>query len=152
MNLEKNANPFLIKKLRGFNQIEGNFSIKINASFESAHYLYDYMSDGSDEPVHGHTWKVEIEISSDDFSLDEKDICYDFIEAQNRLKELVDRIDHICINDLEEFKGINPTTENIARWFYMGLKDVLERSTKKARLLAVYIHEGPHNVAVYRPK
>ncbi len=148
VNLEESANSFLIEKLRGFENTDIPTSIRILAAFESAHYLYNYMGDGRDEPVHGHTWKVEIELARLDFKTDKEGLVYDFIDAQKGLQTLTDRIDHCCINDLEEFQGINPSTENIAKWFYRGMQSFFESKQANVQLIAVYVHEGPHNMAI----
>ncbi|EMG12744.1 6-pyruvoyl tetrahydropterin synthase domain protein [Leptospira interrogans serovar Grippotyphosa str. LT2186] len=46
-----------------FFQESGRFYIRIEERFESSHYLYKYFPDGSDEPIHGHSWKVELYLS-----------------------------------------------------------------------------------------
>jgi len=42
----------------------------------------------------------------------------DFKEMKARLKTLMDRWDHVCLNELEEFQQMNPSTENMARYVY----------------------------------
>ena len=58
-------------------------------------------------------------------------------------------MEHVLINNLPEFNSINPTAENIARWFYSGLKEVVKKEGACVR--EIRIHEGPSNYAVYRP-
>ncbi|EMY62206.1 6-pyruvoyl tetrahydropterin synthase [Leptospira terpstrae serovar Hualin str. LT 11-33 = ATCC 700639] len=76
-------------------------------------------------------------------------ISYDFLTARTRLTELVHSIDHILINDHPDFKGINPTSENVARWFYFGLKADVKSS--EGRIRRIVIHEGPENLAFFEP-
>ncbi|HMV77979.1 MAG TPA: 6-carboxytetrahydropterin synthase [Leptospiraceae bacterium] len=128
---------------------KGSFYVRIEGRFESAHYLYDYFPDGSDEPIHGHSWKVEVYLSSNS-NIRPDGISFDFLTARNRLNELVHSIDHLLINDHPDFKGINPTSENIARWFYRGLKT--EVSKKDGKVIRIVIYEGPENIAFFEPE
>ena len=149
MNMDQNAHPHLLEDLKGFSEQPGEFLIRIEGRFESSHYLYRYFPDGSDEPVHGHSWLVEAFLARTDGGLGADGISYDFLSARLRLNELVDRMEHVLINNLPEFEGINPTAENIGRWFYAGLKEVVEKEGACVR--EIRIHEGPYNYAVYRP-
>jgi len=150
INFNRNASEWLIPALQGFQKSEGKFKIRIQGHFESSHYLYSYFPDGSDEPMHGHSWRVEVYLTRMDASVDENGICYDFLSARKRLDELLERIDHTCINDLTEFSGVNPTSENIARWFYKGLHDDVNNSGGK--ILEIRVHEGHSNYASYFPE
>jgi 6-pyruvoyltetrahydropterin/6-carboxytetrahydropterin synthase len=132
-----------------FTNYKGNFYIRIQERFESAHYLYQYYADGSDEAIHGHSWKVEIFLESKT-NIDAKGISFDFLSAKNKLNELIQSIDHIVVNDLQDFQGVNPTSENIARWFFHHLKDEVERSG--GLIKRIVIHEGPENLAFFEPK
>lgn len=152
MNMDPDAHPHLKADLAGFEELPGDFSIRIEGRFESAHYLYDYFPDGSDEPVHGHSWQVEVFLTSANQKTGRDGISYDFLAARQRLNQLIDRMEHVLINDLPEFKGVaavNPTAENIARWFYAGLRPSVE---PEGRVLEIRIHEGPANYAIFRPE
>jgi 6-pyruvoyltetrahydropterin/6-carboxytetrahydropterin synthase len=131
-----------------FTEINGNFYVRIEGRFESAHFLYNYFPDGSDEPIHGHSWKVEVALASN-LNIGKDGISFDFLAARNKLNELVSSIDHILINDHPDFKGINPTSENVARWFYQGLREAVESSNGKIK--KIVIHEGPENLAYFEP-
>lgn len=131
-----------------FLEEKGKFFIRIEGRFESAHFLYNYFPDGSDEPIHGHSWKVEVFLEGIE-NIRPDGISYDFLSARTRLLELVHSIDHILINDHPDFKGINPTSENVARWFYSGLKESVHNSSGKVR--RIVIHEGPENYAFFEP-
>ena len=150
MNFNQDESVWLMQKLVGFEKKSGKFRVRIQGSFDSSHYLYSYFSDGSDEPMHGHSWRVEIFLQRIDGGLDEKGISYDFLRTRKRLDELIERIDHTCINELPEFSRINPTSENIARWFARGLDD--EIGDADGKICEVRIHEGPFNYASYYPE
>lgn len=131
-----------------FTQENGKFYVRIEGRFESAHFLYQYFADGSDEPIHGHSWKVEVFLEGNT-NIRPDGISYDFLTARTRLSELVHSIDHILINDHPDFKGVNPTSENVARWFYAGLKSDVKSSD--GRISRIVIHEGPENLAFFEP-
>ncbi|MDO6381604.1 6-carboxytetrahydropterin synthase [Leptospira santarosai] len=131
-----------------FFEESGRFYIRIEERFESSHFLYKYFPDGSDEPIHGHSWKVELYLSGKK-NIGEDGISFDFLTSKRKLKELVGKLDHILINELEEFKKINPTSENIARWFYHYLKESVHSAGGKVD--KIVIHEGPENLAFFEP-
>ena len=149
MDLDTEAHSHLKEELAGFSQVPGHFLIRIEGRFESSHYLYAYMPDGSDEPMHGHSWLVQLSLAHKNGSTQENGISFDFLALRQGLDKLLERIGHVCINDLEEFQEINPTAENIARWFYQGLKKTAEK--EGGRILEIRVHEGPGNMAVFSP-
>ena len=123
------------------------YTVRIEARFESAHFLRTYR--GIAEPLHGHSYKVEAELASTQSGIDDDAIAVDFVSAKRKLETLAKRLDYTCINDVEPFTSINPSAENIARWFH----DELTKSVadENALVLAVTVWEGPVNAATYRP-
>jgi 6-pyruvoyltetrahydropterin/6-carboxytetrahydropterin synthase len=69
--------------------------------------------------MHGHTWKVEVVVCGD--VLDGVGLLTDFKVLKAKLKEVAMPLDHVVLNDLPAFKGINPSTENLARHIYRAL-------------------------------
>ena len=97
------------------------YELIITDHFSSAHYLREY--EGACENLHGHTWRVEVAIASD--KVNNIGLVVDFKELKAKLKQITDRWDHICLNDLPEFKDINPSTENMAQCLYAAFKNDL---------------------------
>ncbi|EPG72898.1 6-pyruvoyl tetrahydropterin synthase/QueD family protein [Leptospira fainei serovar Hurstbridge str. BUT 6] len=126
----------------------GKFYIRIEERFESSHFLYKYFPDGSDEPIHGHSFKVEVYLSGKK-NIGEDGISFDFLTSKKRLRALVAELDHILINEHSDFKKTNPTSENLARWFYSGLKESVHGAEGKVE--RIVIHEGPENLAFFEP-
>jgi 6-pyruvoyltetrahydropterin/6-carboxytetrahydropterin synthase len=87
--------------------------LKVRDKFQAAHYLEGYQ--GKCEKIHGHTFKVEVEILVDE--LDRAGIGIDFTEIKNTLSEILP--DHSMLNDIYSF---NPSAENLSRQFYQELK------------------------------
>ncbi len=82
--------------------------------FNAAHFLTDYH--GKPEPLHGHTWEVEVFIGAD--KLDKGGMGVDFVEIDTFLKELLP--DYKLLNDVFDF---SPSAENVAMWIYHRVKE-----------------------------
>ena len=93
------------------------FEVSVRDHIASAHQLHGY--DGPCKDMHGHTWKVEIVVCGKD--LDVVGLLADFKVLKAKLKEVIAPLDHVVLNDLPAFKGINPSTENLARHIYRAL-------------------------------
>jgi len=81
--------------------------------------------------------------------LDSTGLLMDFVEVRKGIKELVERLDHHFLNDLEPFDKLNPSAENIAKYFF----DVLEPPIRNRGLQvqAVTVWETDTTSATYRP-
>ena len=103
----------------------GTYTLKIVTDFASAHTLRDYPGDCS--RMHGHNWKVEVEVIASD--LDQVGMGVDFKVIKQATKAIAGQLDHRYLNDLEPFKETNPTAENIAAYFFSELSGNLNNST-----------------------
>ena len=119
------------------------FIIRVEARFEAAHNLRQYR--GAPEPLHGHSWKVEARFKCD--RLDHEDIGVDYVQVEKAVRELAARFDHRYINDIPPFDRINPTSENIARWFFEELNR--SEAGQRSKLLEVVVWEGPEAYVAY---
>ena len=124
-----------------------NFSVRVEARFESAHYLREYR--GLSEPLHGHSYKVEAQLEAKGGGLDADAIAVDFVSAKRKLEVLAKKLDYGCINDIAPFTEINPSAENIAEWFARELQTAVD--DENALVTAVTIWEGPVNSVTYVP-
>lgn len=120
-----------------------SFLLRVGTRFEAAHHLTSYQ--GSPEPVHGHSWRVEAALATPE--LGAEGMAYDFVAVQAALRELAARLDHRDINSVPPFDRTSPTTERIAAWFFAGLAERLP----DAPLVEVTVWEGPDCSATYRP-
>lgn len=112
-----------------------HYTLKILADFASAHTLRDYPGDC--RRMHGHNWKVEVEVVAKE--LDEVGMGLDFKVIKDATRALAKRLDHRYLNDIEPFDKINPTAENIAAYFYKNLSHSLNDS--RVRVSAVTLWE-----------
>jgi len=51
-------------------------------------------------------------------TLDQTGLLLDFKLLKQLMRPVIDRIDHQMLNDLEPFTELNPSAENIARYFF----------------------------------
>lgn len=98
-----------------------NYTLKVLTEFASAHTLRGY--DGPCRRMHGHNWKVEVEVNTS--SLDESGMGLDFKVIKTAAREIGDRLDHQYLNDIDPFDRLNPTAENIAAYFFQELSEKL---------------------------
>lgn len=120
-----------------------HYTLRVRSRFEAAHHLTSYR--GEPEPVHGHSWRVEVELSTAE--LDAEGMAYDFVEIKRALDALVARFDHRHINSIPPFDTTSPTTERIARHLFEQLRAALP----EAPLCQVTVWEGPDCSATFRP-
>ncbi|MGB8952664.1 MAG: 6-carboxytetrahydropterin synthase QueD [Candidatus Aminicenantales bacterium] len=88
--------------------------LKVKDRFQAAHFLKEYQ--GKCEKIHGHTFQVEIQVQVDE--LDKAGIGIDFARIKQKLSEILP--DHSLLNEVYDF---NPSAENLARRFFMDLKN-----------------------------
>lgn len=94
------------------------YTVTVRNEFNAAHHLRDYQ--GKCEDLHGHNWAVEVTVAATE--LNRTGMVVDFADLKRDLAELLEKLDHKFLNEIEPFKEINPTSENIACWLYQGLK------------------------------
>lgn len=90
------------------------YEVTVEAGFSSGHYLRNYH--GKCENPHGHNYRVLVTLAGAE--LDEAGLLLDFKLLKTLLRPVVDYLDHKMINDLAPFTELNPSAENLARYFY----------------------------------
>ncbi len=102
------------------------FEVTVEAGFSSGHYLRNYR--GKCENPHGHNYKVFVTLVGSE--LDEAGMLLDFKLLKQVMRPTVEYLDHKMINDLEPFVSeINPSAENLARYFYQQTSAQLREMT-----------------------
>jgi len=90
---------------------------------------------------HGHNYELEVKVigsinEDTGYVIDTKDLS-DLIKMH-----ILEKFDHKNLNlDVEEFKDLNPTVENIAMVIYMILRPLLEEQYE----LKIKLYETPRN-------
>jgi 6-pyruvoyltetrahydropterin/6-carboxytetrahydropterin synthase len=109
------------------------YEIHVRADFSAAHCLRGY--EGNCERVHGHNWTVEVFVRC--LRLNEIGIGIDFRDVKKSLGQVVDRLDHSHLNDLSEFRELNPTSENVAKFIYRELGALINSDAVKVSKIKV---------------
>ena len=119
------------------------FDVVVEQEISAAHQLKGYQ--GKCENLHGHNWKVRLEVTVRE--LDEIGLAIDFVELKAMLKEMLDEYDHKMLNDLPEFSGMNPTSENLARLLYAKCREKIK--ARKIQIKDVTVWESPRSFIRY---
>ena len=101
------------------------FEVTVEAGFSSGHYLRNYR--GKCENPHGHNYRVFVTLVGKE--LDGAGLLLDFKLLKQVMRPVVDRLDHQMFNDLEPFTTVNPSAENLARYFYEETAKQLDEMT-----------------------
>lgn len=135
--------------------MENMYEVRVTADFAAAHFLRDY--NGKCENLHGHNYKVYVHVRGE--KLNEGGMLLDFTLLKASLREVIGKLDHTNLNDLEYFEQ-NPSAERIATYIYKKIIDLmsvkgtdLSYSTgkKDAVLYAVDVFETDSSRARYIP-
>lgn len=119
------------------------YELEITKHFSGAHSLTGYPGDC--RKLHGHNWVVTVVLQASE--LDEIGIALDFKILKKELNEVIDRFDHVYLNDLEEFAECNPTSENLARIIYCSLSKRLNDG--RIKITRVSVEESAGSRASY---
>jgi 6-pyruvoyltetrahydropterin/6-carboxytetrahydropterin synthase len=90
------------------------YEVTVERTFAAGHYLRNYK--GKCENPHGHNYKIEVTLRGAE--LDKAGLLLDFKDLKDVLRAVIDRLDHQMLNDIEPFISINPSAENIAKYFF----------------------------------
>ncbi len=122
------------------------FEVTVQATFSSGHYLRNYH--GKCENPHGHNYRVRVTLAGDE--LDEAGLLLDFKLLRQVLRPTVEYLDHNIINDLEPFTTLNPSAENLARYFYEQTAGQLgEMTSGRVRVKDCTVYETDTSFARY---
>ncbi len=122
---------------------EKMYEITVKKTFSAAHTL---LIGGKSETLHGHNFTVEVTLSSE--QLDDEGLVMDFRVLKEWTDEILAKLDHSYLNELSFFQGINPTSENIARFIYEKISEKILSPSCSLHKVAVWESESAR--AVYR--
>lgn len=121
------------------------FEISVDYTFAAGHALRGYK--GKCENVHGHNYKIRVAVGGE--KLNSIGLVMDFVDLRAAIKALAERLDHRFMNDIPPFDALNPSAENLAKYFYEGL-DSTTRS-QGLRVQSVTVWETDTTSATFRP-
>ncbi len=125
------------------------FEVSVEYSFAAGHALRHYK--GKCENVHGHNYRIQVTVEGE--RLNSIGLLIDFVDMKKNLRATADRLDHQFINDLEPFTVLNPSAENIAKYFYDHLHPTLKVDPEQGlvRIACITVWETDTSIARYRP-
>ena len=120
------------------------FELKIITHFAAAHQLK--LVAKKCENLHGHNWKIEVCVAGK--ILNNAGVLIDFGKLKGYLSEIIEKLDHKFLNELDYFHNSNPSSENIAYYIAHELKKkIVGHDIKVARVTA---WESEDACATYR--
>jgi 6-pyruvoyltetrahydropterin/6-carboxytetrahydropterin synthase len=123
------------------------FEVTVEAGFSSGHYLRNYY--GKCENPHGHNYRVQITLEGP--QLNNIGLLIDFTQLKEVMRGIIQRLDHQFLNDLEPFTSLNPSAENMAKYFYDEVSGQLKDLPPGAKVSDVIVWETDTALAKYRP-
>jgi 6-pyruvoyltetrahydropterin/6-carboxytetrahydropterin synthase len=119
------------------------YEVTIKKSFAAAHHIKEIG--GKCEALHGHNFLVEVSVAAK--SLNDEGLLIDFRVVKRWTEEILDQIDHTYLNELEYFKTMNPSSEQIARFLF----DKIDEKARQANthLARVTVWESENSCATY---
>ena len=114
------------------------YTLKVISDFAAAHSLRNYPGDCS--RLHGHNWKVEVEVQASE--LDGLGMAIDFKTVKQLTKKVTDELDHGFLNEIPPFDRINPTAENIASFIYQAVSELVNNERIKVKAVTLSEHLG----------
>jgi 6-pyruvoyltetrahydropterin/6-carboxytetrahydropterin synthase len=122
------------------------FEVTVEDSFAAGHYLRNYK--GKCENPHGHNYKVRVTLAGKE--LDHAGLLLDFKDLREVMRPVIDRLDHQMINELEPFTELNPSAENLAKYFFDETNIRLKKTTNgRVHVKDVTVFETDSTTAKY---
>ena len=119
------------------------YEVSISAHFSAAHRLNGYQ--GACSALHGHNWEVEVSVRGE--RLNDAGILMDFRQLKEAVTRRLQALDHSDLNAVDVLGGMNPTSENLARFLFQALSR--EVNGAEYRVWRVTVRETPGSRAAY---
>ena len=97
------------------------YLLKVTENFSAAHKIDGY--EGDCKKLHGHNWKIILTARLNE--LNKIGLAYDLKLLSQDLRNVIETLDHTVLNDIRYFTELNPTAENIGKYIYIKLKEIL---------------------------
>ncbi len=121
------------------------YELKIITRFAAAHQLK--MVAKECENLHGHNWKIEVCLAGK--ALNSAGVLMDFGQLKEILSEIIERLDHKFLNELECFNdSFPPSSENIAYYIANELKASINNPLVKVSSVTAW--ESENACATYK--
>jgi 6-pyruvoyltetrahydropterin/6-carboxytetrahydropterin synthase len=123
------------------------FQVSVEETFSAGHALRGYK--GKCENPHGHNYRVRVTVEGQ--QLDSIGLLYDFVHLKRVLRDLIGGVDHKFLNDQPPFDAINPSAENLAKFFYDETSRELDGMANSPRITSITVWETDETSATFAP-
>ena len=120
------------------------FKLVVKKEFSSAHILHGHPGDC--KRMHGHNWIVEAKIEGD--NINSIGMVIDFKDIKKNLADIVSKLDHRFLNEIEPFTENNPTAENISKYIYKELSKNI--NTDNIKVSEIKLSEASNSAVIYK--
>lgn len=110
------------------------YRLRVITSFAAAHNLRNYQGDC--ENLHGHNWRVEVDVTARE--LDAAGLGIDFKILKAETMQVLKTLDHKYLNELEPFRELSPSSEQIARHLFTELSKRLDSPNVSVSSVSVW--------------
>ena len=129
------------------------FKLVVKKEFSSAHILHGHPGDckrmhghpGDCKRMHGHNWTVEAKVEGD--NINKIGMVIDFKDIKKNLADIVSKLDHRFLNEIEPFTEDNPTAENISKYIYKELSKNI--NTDNIKVSEIKLWETNNSAVIY---
>ncbi|MBI4480120.1 MAG: 6-carboxytetrahydropterin synthase QueD [Acidobacteria bacterium] len=130
------------------------FQVWVEESFAAGHALRGYR--GKCENVHGHNYKVRVTLEG--AGLNSIGLLCDFKDLKDAIHSTIRKLDHQFLNDISPFTELNPSAENLARYFHDEVSRLLAQQPAQSngnpasapcRVQQVTVWETDNTTATY---
>ncbi len=118
-------------------------SIEVKSYFQAAVALTNYA--GPCSQLHGHTYHLQAIICNED---ETADMVADYYQAKEWVDTAIKPLNYAHLNTLDAFKTTSPTSENIAKWIYAQLKQLIPNHL---RITRIRLAENDVFAVIYEP-
>lgn len=121
------------------------YTVAVKRNFTAQHFLVggDW---GAENEWHSHHYVVEVQLEGD--SLDQHGYLVDIVDIEFHLDKIVAYYRDRTLNDLREFRGLNPSIEHFSRILCHALAERIRAETLSA--ITVKLWENDIAWASYR--
>ena len=119
------------------------FHLKVRDGFAAAHRIVG--SGGRCENMHGHNFRVELEVGGE--NLDGAGMLLDFTELKAVLRRILQDLDHRDLNEHPSFEGTSPSSERIAEYVFGRAVELL--GVAGSTVLSVTVNESDNASATF---
>ncbi len=138
-----------------FAVMPARYIVRATTEFSAAHVLHGYA--GACNRVHGHNFKVELEVEAR--AVDDIGMAIDFTVLESIAASIAQELDHRLLNEIPPFNEVNPTAENLGAYFWTrtaralaeraGTDAQTPEAARGVRLRAVTVRENDRTSVTY---